>query len=42
MGDILRMIVVLSALCGLSGFALSYLKMCRGQPATQASLHSPP
>lgn len=27
MGDILRMIVVLSALCGLSGFALSYLKM---------------
>ena len=27
MADILRMIVVLSALCGLSGFALSYLKM---------------
>lgn len=27
MGDIIRMIVVLSALCGLSGFALSYLKM---------------
>ena len=27
MGDIVRMIVVLSALCGLSGFALSYLKM---------------
>ena len=25
MADILRMIVVLSALCGLSGFALSYL-----------------
>ena len=27
MRDMLRMIVVLSVLCGLSGFALSYLKM---------------
>lgn len=27
MGDILRMIVVLSCICGVSGFALSYLKM---------------
>lgn len=27
MGDIIRMIVVLSCICGVSGFALSYLKM---------------
>ncbi len=32
MGDILKMLVVLSGICGISGFGLSYLKMITAVP----------